>query len=328
MTGHQVRISRRRVLGILASVAVYIPGTVQGAAMKRFVWHGTALGAPACLVLYHDDRSEAEAAVKSCVAEIRRLEQEFSLYIDDSAINVLNREGHLDAPSLDMIQLLNAARRWGDRTNGFFDVTVQPLWSLYAAYAAHHSSPPPKKAIAEKRALVDYRAPRVDAHRVTLPRGTALTLNGIAQGYITDRVAELLRRHGWRHVIIDLGEIRALDGKPNGLPWRVGVRSELPHVAQEILVTDRAVATSSGLGTTFDSEGRHHHLFNPKSGDSAHAWSNVTIAAPDAETADALSTALYVMPSESGRDLLASLPDCEGWLEDGTGRTTHISERT
>ena len=63
---------------------------------------------------------------------------------------------------------------------------------------------------------------RVTAGGVTLARGAGLTLNGIAQGYMTDKVTEVLNAEGLRHVLAELGETRALGNHPSGMPWRIG----------------------------------------------------------------------------------------------------------
>ncbi len=107
-----------------------------------------------------------------------------------------------------------------------------------------------------------------------------------------------------RSVMLDLGEARALGPKPDGSAWTVGLadRDETLHVHQG------AVATSAGSGTVFDRDRRFHHLFDPATGRSAARWRSVTVTAPDATTADALSTAFSVMDEDSIRGVLAGLP--------------------
>ena len=105
-------------------------------AALRHEWTGTALGAVANITLFHPDRGEARSIIRACLAEIDRLEGEFSLFRPDSALCRLNRDGVLPDPSLDMRRLLTEAVRFGDLSGGRFDVTVQPLWRLLAAHQA------------------------------------------------------------------------------------------------------------------------------------------------------------------------------------------------
>jgi hypothetical protein len=91
----------------------------------------------------------------------------------------------------------------------------------------------------------------------------AITLNGIAQGYITDRIADLLRHEGFEQAVVDLGEWRALGSHPEGRPWRAATREG------SIALSDNALAVSSGAGTAFETSARFHHIFDPATGASA-----------------------------------------------------------
>ena len=136
--------------------------------------------------------------------------------------------------------------------------------------------------------------------------GMAVTLNGIAQGYITDRVAELLRAAGFASVLVQLGETVAGAPRSEGRPWRVGIPD--PFAPDRVLETldavEVAIATSSGRATRFDAAGRHHHLFDPATGRSADRYASVTVVAARATTADALSTALAVASPAAAPHLL------------------------
>jgi thiamine biosynthesis lipoprotein len=330
------KIGRRRALTILAAGAgaALLPAPLSASSLRRFEWRGIALGTEVRMILYHRERAAARAAVSACVAEIERLEAEFSLYRADSALSRLNRDGRLDAPSHDMRRLLSACRHFADLSGGAFDVTVQPLWRLNAEHFAAHpgaTEGPPPAALAAALALVDYRRVTVAPERVTLGHGMALTLNGIAQGYITDRVADTLRARGWSNVLIDLGEIRALDGRPDGRPWTVGLRETgrdpaAPGRARPgLALENRALATSAGSATPFDPSGRHHHLLDPRTGRSRNAFRSVTVMAPRATAADALSTALFLVPCSQAMRLLKAAGPAEALIIDAAGRLERLT---
>lgn len=299
-------LTRRRFVTItaaLAGAAAAVP--MAGAAASAPVeWRGTALGAEALLRLYHPDTAAAWRLVADCLAEAERLEGVFSLYRPDSALCRLNRDGTLAAPPLDLVTLLGEAKRYGDLTGGAFDITVQPLWTLYAHHFADPAADPagpPEAAIAAARDLVDYRRIEVAPDRIALGRpGMAVTLNGIAQGYITDRVAARLHAAGMQHVLIHMGETRALGPSSDGRPWRVGIDDPAaPGQAPARIVdlADGAIATSGGYGTRFSAQ--CHHMFDPATGHCANHVDAVTVLAPTATAADALSTALAVLPPDA-----------------------------
>jgi thiamine biosynthesis lipoprotein len=290
-----------------------LPGLARAAGgdgVPRQRWQGRALGAQAAMVLAHPDPKAATRAATRAVTEVRRLERIFSLHDPGSEISRLNRAGFLAAPSHDLRRLLAEALRFGRLTGGAFDISVQPLWRLYADHFAQNpedrAGPDPRR-IQDARSLVDYRMIAMEEGGITLGRrGMALTLNGIAQGYITDRVAGLLRELGFRRVLVQLGEIAALDPPADGEGWRIGLQDPRTP-AKSIAVLDlanKAVATSSGRGTPFDRGGLHHHLFDPASGKSSARFLATTVVADRASAADALSTALSILPFESAEALL------------------------
>jgi thiamine biosynthesis lipoprotein len=306
-------LSRRRALSVIAGAAgvMLIPMARRSRSEPPiYRWRGVALGAEASLQLAHPDRNAAARAVDRCLDEIARLERIFSLHRPDSELCRLNRDGRLDRASHDLRLLLAEARRFGALSGGAFDVTVQPLWRLYAAHFAVHPEDtlgPPAARLEAARRLVDDRAIVLDGAGVRLLRpGMGVTLNGIAQGYITDRVADLLRDAGFASVLVQLGETVAGDPPSEGSPWRIGIPD--PAAPDRLIETfdavDLAIATSSGRATRFDAAGRHHHLFDPATGRSADRCASVTVLARRAATADALSTALAVLPLAAAPDLL------------------------
>ena len=147
-------LHRRRVLRVLACGLGGAALAREAAAAPVLTWTGAALGAEAQIRLRHADRARAMRALAAVLAEIERLEGEFSLHRADSAISRLNRDGRLARPSLDMRHLLLRAVHFGEITGGAFDVTVQPLWQLLAAHFAAPGADPagPPAAAADRPA--------------------------------------------------------------------------------------------------------------------------------------------------------------------------------
>lgn len=165
-------ISRRRMLSIAAGGATaLLAGKRAHADADPYVWEGTALGAPARLVLCGASREEARSAAIACLGEVERLERQFSLYRPDSALSLLNRLGSLERPPLDLLHLFDLSVRFGHLTDGAFDITVQPLWRAYADYfAGEAASPagPPETSVRAALARVDFRRLGISSERITL----------------------------------------------------------------------------------------------------------------------------------------------------------------
>ena len=320
-------LTRRRLIVIAATAAgsSLLTGERAAASGDAVQWRGSALGAQVSIEIYHSDRAEAGRLVERCVLDVRRLEQQFSLYRADSAISTLNRTGFLVSPAPDMVALLQAALHFSDLTGGAFDPTVQPLWRLYADHFSAEmpdSEGPAPHRITEALAKVGHNGVFVNEDRVALVRrGAAITLNGIAQGFATDRVVERLRSAGLSTTLVNMGEIRAIGARPDGAPWRVGLADcdRAGAITETIDLVDRAVATSAGAGFQFDSKGRFTHLFDPATGRSPSRYASLSVIAPTATEADALSTAFSLMPVSRIQDIVAIRPDVQARIIDASG---------
>lgn len=321
-------ITRRRLISIAAMASgIVLLGGRRTLADVPIRWQGSALGAQVSIEIHHPDRTEAERLIDLCVHEVRRLEEQFSLYRPDSAICTLNRTGLLVSPTADMVGLLKASLDFAELTDGAFDPTVQPLWNLYATHFAQ-VQPAPEGPSAERLtdalAKVGYRNLKVSTDRIALLKpGSAITLNGIAQGFATDRVTDRLRAAGLSMTLVDMGEIRAIGAKPDGSPWRVGLADpDKPGVVSETLsLNDRAVATTAGAGFRFDTAGRFTHLFDPRTGLSPLQYRSVSVIASTATEADALSTAFSLLPPSRVSEIVAARSNIQARLTCANGET-------
>ncbi|WP_191569435.1 FAD:protein FMN transferase [Paracoccus yeei] len=282
-------LTRRRFLAISATAAC-LPGALSAA--PRY-WTGQALGARASIRLDHPD---APAITARCLAEIDRLENILSLYRPDSALSRLNRAGRLEAPPFELLDCLSLAGHVHRASSGLFDVTVQPLWALWAEAAVQGRRP----ALSERRAALaqgNWEDVQLSTEAITLRPEMALTLNGIGQGYVADRVAALLEAEGLTDILIDTGEMRALGDRP----WPV----RIAEGGARVPLASRALATSAPRGTCFDASGRDGHILDPRTGGPVVSpWSQVSISAPSAALADALSTAACLTQDREQLDVL------------------------
>ncbi|MEM7710793.1 MAG: FAD:protein FMN transferase [Pseudomonadota bacterium] len=258
-------MKRRRFLCVAAG-AVAFPAF----ASTPLRWSGIALGAEARLDLIGPE-AVTRPALASALARVREAERLFSLYDPGSMLSRLNRFGRMDrvpAPFLDLLDRVDAVHRL---TGGLFDPTVQPVWD-----AAVRDEPGGWAAVGWDRV-------RRVGDGVRLGAGQQLTLNGIAQGFATDRVVEILRAHGLTDAFVEIGEQAAM-----GSAQRLGLVDPVHGRVGDVTLRDGAMATSSPGGTPLGSDG---HVLHPR-GPRAPLWSTVSVEAADATLADGLSTAL------------------------------------
>jgi len=327
-------ISRRRALGIAGCAAgLAAGGATLGALLlpdaappsAGYKWRGVVLGAAATITVAHRDRVAAQRIVADCLAEIARLERIFSLYRQDSALTALNGAGVLADPPADLLALLSIARQVHVASGGAFDPTLQPLWRLYADHFARRPddrSGPGRAKIAAVMKRVGFANVSFDPAAVVLHSGMALTLNGIAQGYIADRVAGVMHAAGVRDTLIDLGEIRALGRHSKDRPWRAGIATpgRRKRLLAAVDLSDTALATSADDGTQFDAAGRFGHILDPRTGAPARHNRSVSVRAPTAALADALSTAMFVMPAADGFDVVRAFRGATALVQRRGGR--------
>jgi len=303
-------LSRRRFLTISAGAGAWGLaglGGFRARAADLYHWRGIALGAQASITLAHP---RAERIVASCRREIERLETVFSLYRPDSALSRLNAEGSLAAPPPELLECLGLSGAVHAATGGLFDPTIQPLWRLYAEHHAHRGRGPDPASIEETLTRVGWDGVVFVSDGIRFSRpGMALSLNGIAQGYIADRVAALLRAEGLDEVLVNTGELRALGGHPHGGGWPVELDTGSGRARPSVSLRDQALASSAPAGTAFDAAGTVGHILHPATGRPAPAtWRLVSILAPRAALADALSTAMCLMTREEIARTLAVFP--------------------
>ncbi len=296
--------------------------------LQLFRWEGYALGADTEIQLYASNKSDVEDTISYVTELIAKLEGIFSLYDPESEINMLNSIGALEAASADMIELINISKSFSVKTNGAFDVTVQPLWELYDRYRDDGDQLAFDRDLKDIVPLIGSDKIKIDDRKVTFfEEGMAISFNGIAQGYITDKAVALLKENGFTNTLVDVGEYSAGGPQWGGDPWRIGLLDPFDQisVADVLELNGGGLATSGGYGTVFADDGSKHHLFNPITGLSANQYASVTVTANNATTADALSTAFSNMSSEAIKEYVKRHPDLRVRLTHYNGEVARIS---
>lgn len=290
-------MNRRRFLAISACGLAY--GSRASAATAS--WRGLALGTQASITLGGTGRRRAEETFAAIEAELNRLESIFSLYRDGSVLVRLNARGRLSNPPGDLVELLSLCGDLHRASGGAFDPSVQPLWLAHARGGD----------VDEAFQAVGWSDVLVENDKIEFARpGMSLTLNGVAQGYITDRIAVLLRESGYRDVLVDVGEIAAL-GTRKGEPWSAAVADPDGNVLKRLRMSDRCLAVSAPLGTLIDRVSDVGHIIDPRTGQSVATNRVVAVSADSAAVADGLSTACSLLSGAEAAAAVAQFPDAK-----------------
>ncbi len=288
------------------------------------VMMGTFVG----ITLADVSKTQASEIFEQAFYAARQTEQIFNRHDSATPLAELNKSGRLnDAPSA-LLELITRSQRMTALTDGAFDMTVQPVVDLLRSKQNPHGIL--ALDAGEMRAaqeLVHIQGVRVNNKNIDFDRqGMGITLDGIAKGAVADVISTTLHALGvHNHLINAGGDILASGTKAPNTPWRVAVESPeaKEHLSVLSLATDaqsQAIATSGGYRTHYDATGQHHHLIAPQTGKSATHVVSASVLAPTTLEADALATALAVMPAQEGLKLIRKLPNCEALLLTASGR--------
>ncbi len=275
------------------------------------------------ITVYDRDPDRATRAIEAAFSRMEEIEHIASIFDDQAEAYRLNKQGHLDDPSPELLEIIEAARQANEISEGAFDITVEPLLELwrYKPEADRQfwelEDTEQREAIFETLAVVgsDKVSVTTDPHPViVLEPGTKITLGGIAKGYAVDQGLEALRSAGVKHGLIDAGgDIGTFGGKPGDETWEIDLRSPNDpedYLARFVLV-DGAIATSGNYERYFDPNAEVGHIMDPRTGFSAVASSSATVIAPTCTQADALATAAFVLGPIEGIELANTLEEVE-----------------
>jgi thiamine biosynthesis lipoprotein len=306
-------LSRRDFLKITAIsgaglVAYGVTGQMQRAQHLQLNETRSLMGTIVHLTVLTADESAGRTALESTFGEMERLINIFDHRRKSSPLTILNNQGWLDSAPAELTSVMMAALRYSALTDGAFDISVKPVIDRYEAG---------QMDISDARELVNYQRIRVNGTQITLENpGMAVTLDGIAKGFVVDGGVATLRRLGFTNVVVESGGDLVASGiGRSSEAWQVGIAHPRPerlagYIARFSL-RDQAVATSGDYLRYFTEDLSTHHIVDPRTGLSPRELASVSVVAPDATTADALSTALMVMPLDAGIALVNTLPQIE-----------------
>jgi len=298
-----------------------------GDGMRVRAWR-PAMGTRVAITAIHRSAGAAQDTIGRAFDELDRLVTIFSRYDRTSALSVLNAEGRLERPPPELVGVLSRALTHHRFSAGAFDPTVAPLVDLFGSgVQAGEPRVPTAGEIAAARELQCAGAVTVSRRRIRLPRrGARLTLDGIAKGFIVDRMATTLERAGITRYLINAGgDLRTGGRKEDGQPWAVAVRDPTgaDRPLRVIALAGGSVATSGSYERYSDPGRRFHHVVDGMRGVSPHDCTSATVTAPSAMQADALATAVLVLGWRAGTTLVAAFPGCTCLVVHANGRVAH-----
>jgi len=275
-----------------------------------------------------NDTIKANEFIDLAVAEVKRIEYLISDWIPTTQISQVNKNAGIQPVKVnaEVFELVERAIKISQITAGAFDISyasMDKIWKFDGSMKAM----PTEEAIKKSVAKIGYKNIILDKKNQTVflnSEGMKLGLGGIGQGYIADKVKDLLLSKGCKSGLINVsGDINAWGKQPDGKLWNVGIVNPLNKnkIFATFPLEDSAVETSGSYEKYVIFNGkRYSHIIDPRTGYPATGVVSVSVFAKQTEIADALATGIFVLGVEVGIDLVNQLKGVECIIVDDTGK--------
>ncbi len=299
------------ILGIVAS-----PGLMAETSKST----GSAMGSKFEITAVHEDPAQAELAIEAAWTEIERIESVISSWRRDSETSRVNAASGLEPVrvSEELFQLIKRSMKISQLSGGAFDISFAGAGRLWD-FKARNPAIPAQEELSASLTTVGWEDIQLDSKEPTvfLPKaGTRIGFGAIGKGYAANRAVAVMERFGVTGGVVSAGgDLRAFGHREDGELWSVGIADPRAEhgVFARIPITNGAVVTSGDYEQFFLIDGqRFAHILDPRTGWPVDHLISVTVLGPDAELADALATASFVMGPEKGLALLEKVKGFEG----------------
>lgn len=275
------------------------------------------------IIIYNDDPNiDVEEVMNETQELMNEYENLVSKTIEGSFTSTLNEEGVVEysqSPYREIIsELVEKSLYYSELSNGTFDITVEPLVSLWDINGGN-TEVPSQEDIDSAREHVDYNNLIYDkeAERYELLNGATVDFGAIAKGQMADIVKASLMSKGINSALINLGgNVMTIGAKPGDKNWVIGIQDpegDTGDMIATVEVKNKSLVTSGNYERFFIKDGvRYHHILDPKTGYPGNkGLIQTTIIGDSSIDCDALSTTTFLLGAEDGKALIDSLEGYE-----------------
>lgn len=319
-------------LGILLSGCAR-PGLELGigsAAQTRYTASFLTLFDTVTTIVGHAESEEAfQATAQAIHDELLEYHRLFDIYNDYEGLNNLKTVNdaageHAVAVDRKIIDMLTDCQEYHRRTNGRVNVAMGSVLRLWHDARSSSINDPASAHLPDEKALEEAaRHTSWDTVLIDEAAGTVfitdpqqlLDVGAVAKGWAAQKAAE----HAPKGLLISIGGNVCATGPKDqsGTPWVIGVQdpADATDYLHTLYVSGGSVVTSGDYQRCFAVEGRlYHHIIDPDTLYPSTWWRSVTIVCPDSGLADALSTALFLLPQAEGQAILDQFNAMAMWV--------------
>lgn len=273
------------------------------------------------------DSTEANSYIDLAVNEISRIEKLISSWDSNSQTSEINNNAGIKAVKVDqeLFDLIQRSLAISNLTDGAFDISYASMDRIWK-FDGSMTQMPLEEDIKSSVSKVGYHNVELDPTNSTVflkLKGMKIGFGAIGKGYAADKAKSLLIEKGVVSGIINAsGDMTTWGTQINGEDWKVAITNPLnKNKAFALLpITNGAVVTSGNYEKYVNFNGkRYTHIIDPRTGYPSTGIISVTVFAPKAELADALSTSVFVMGKEAGLNRINQIPNIECIIIDDEG---------
>ena len=282
------------------------------------------------MIAYTDTDKEFTRCSRYIYDQLKIYHELYDIYHNYDGINnikTINDQAGIAPVKVDkkIIDLLLLAKSMYTETNGKMNVafgSVLRIWHDYRQKGLDNpeqASLPPMQELQEAAQHTDIANLIIDEEASTVylqDVKMSLDVGAIGKGYATEQVCQMAEAEGFDNVLVSVGgNVRTIGSKDNGkTPWNVGIQNPDTTASNQTLynvnLIDTSLVTSGNYERFYTVDGKnYHHIIDPDTLMPAEYFAAVTIICPDSGMADCLSTAVFNMPYEQGKELIESIPD-------------------
>jgi thiamine biosynthesis lipoprotein len=311
-----LRTSARGGVGLaIAPLVPMLSRTAGNRAVLRRAQY--VMGTIVSIEVHGESRAHCYDALTRAFEELHRLDRLMSLYKAESQLCIVNNSAGQRAVSVDpsLIEVIKHARVFHSLTQGAFDITIEPLMRVWGFRNNSIDHTPSDLELAQAHEALGFHHVELDEQNAMVGLNhphAALDFGGIAVGYAVDRVAAILRSEGIEAALMNhSGDVYALGSPEDADGWLVALPNpaEPRELATTVVLKECALSTSAIYEKYLDLDGvRYGHILDPSTGRPSRTMKSISVIAPTAIAADALSTGTFLMREEEARSIVARLP--------------------
>lgn len=298
------------------------------------------------IVAYTGSKEEFASQVELIHEKLEEYHKLYDIYNDYegiSNIKTINDNAGISPVKVDkrIIDLIEYARTWYEKSDGKINIAMGAVLKIWHDYREagledpEKAELPPWDELKEASLHTDFSKVIVDREASTVflqDPEMRLDVGAVAKGYAVEQVVGIAEKNGFTSGLLSVGgNVRAIGGKgKDSAPWSVGIKNPFNDESRSELhilnLSDMSLVTSGSYERYYTVDGRnYHHIIDPATLYPAEYFVSVSIVCRDSGMADALSTAVFNMTYEQGREFIESLPDVEAMWVMPDGRQLYSS---